>query len=435
MSETAQFQAPSVEPYWWSDAKPSPRPPFTLPKAVDVAIVGAGYTGLSAALVLARSGRSVLVLDAEDPGWGASTRNGGQASGDVKSEFVELIENFGLTFAKDLFAEGNRAREHLSRLIDDEGIDCDLRWCGRFNAASSAKDYDALGRETEALNKHLGLDAEMVPREAQHQEIGSDHYFGGQVRPDVGGLHPALFHKGLLDSVENAGASIASNARVTAIETERDRFTVTTALGPLSARDVLVATNGYTGPVTPWLRRRIIPIQSQIIATEELPSETMDRLMPKRRMFLDTHRLHNYFRPSADGSRLLFGGRAGATQKDPRRSGAHLFRQVTTVFPELASTAISHSWSGLTGYTFDKFPHVGVQDGIHFATGFCGQGVVWGPYLGHVAALRLLGEQTADTATCLFDGRAFPSRPLYYGKPWFLPAVINWYGLLDRLRL
>ena len=432
MSGSARFKASSVEPYWWLAAKPSPRPSFSLPKTIDVAVVGAGYTGLSAALVLARAGRSVLVLDAEDPGRGASTRNGGQASGNVRLGFVELIDNFGLEFAKDLVAERRRASQHLSKLIEDEGIDCALRWCGRFNAACSQKDYDTLGRETDALNNHLGLDAEMVPREEQHREIGSDHYYGGQVQPDVGGLHPALFHKGLLESAERAGALIAGNARVSVIEAESDRFNLDTALGPLSARDVLVATNGYTGPTTPWLHRRIVPIQSQIIATEELPSETMDHLMPKRRMILDHHRLHNYFRPSPDGKRILFGGRSGATEKDPHHSGAHLFRQLTTVFPELATTAITHSWSGLTGYTFDKFPHIGVQEGVHYATGFCGKGVVWAPYLGHLAALRVLGTEAQG---CLFDGREFPSNPLYYGRPWFLPAVIHWYGLLDRLRI
>ncbi len=213
---------------------------------------------------------------------------------------------------------------HLSRLIEDEGIDCDLRWCGRFNAARTRKDYDALGREAESLREHVGLEAEMAPREAQHREIGSDHYHGGQVRPDAGGLHPALLHKGLLDRAEKAGVSIAVNTRVTAIEAERDRFNVATALGPLSARDVLVATNGYTGPATPWLHRRIVPIQSQIIATEELAPETMNRLLPGRRMVLDSHRLHNYFRPSPDGRRILFGGRAGTTEKDSHHSGAHL---------------------------------------------------------------------------------------------------------------
>ena len=272
----------------------------------------------------------------------------------------------------------------------------------------------------------------MVPREAQHREIGSDHYHGGQVRPDAGGLHPALFHKGLLDRVEKAGASIAANTRVTAIEAESGRFIVATALGPLSARDILVATNGYTGSATPWLHRRIVPIQSQIIATEELAPETIKQLLPGRRMVLDSCRLHNYFRPSPDGRRILFGGRAGTTEKDPHRSGAHLFRQMTTVFPELATTVITHSWSGLTGYTFDRFPHLGVHRGIHFATGFCGRGVAWAPYLGHKAALRILGAEGAES---LFNGRRFPSRPFYFGRPWFLPPVIHWYGLLDRLRI
>ena len=241
------------------------------------------------------------------------------------------------------------------------------------------------------------------------------------MRPDVGALHPALLHRGLLDRAEEAGASIASNTRVTVIGAERDLFTVKTARGSLSARDVLVATNGYTGTTTPWLRRRIIPIQSQIIATEALPPETMERLMPKRRMVLDTHRLHNYFRASPDGRRILFGGRSGAAEKNPHHSGAHLFRQLISAFPELASTAITHSWSGLTGYTFDKFPHLGVHEGVHYSAGFCGQGIVWAPYMGQLAALRVLGSESAAS---LFDDREFPSKPLYYGKPWFLPAVI-----------
>ena len=147
MSGPARFEASSVEPYWWIGAKPSPRPPLPLPETVDVAVIGAGYVGLSAALEFARAGRSVLVLDADEPGRGASTRNGGQVSGKVRSGFLGQIDDFGLEFAKNVFTEGRRAREHLSRLIEDEGIDCDLRWCGRFNAARTQKDYDALGRE------------------------------------------------------------------------------------------------------------------------------------------------------------------------------------------------------------------------------------------------------------------------------------------------
>lgn len=280
------------------------------------------------------------------------------------------------------------------------------------------------------MHEHLGFESELVPRAEQHRHIGTDYYQGGLIRHEVAGLQPALFHRGLLHTALRAGVLVAEHMPVTEIRSETGGFVVRTNHITVRARDVIVATNGYTKAVTPSLRRRIIPIRSQIIATEPLSRGAIDRLIPHRRMVVDTSRLHHYYRPSPDGSRLLFGGRAGTHETDPRRSGVHLYRSMTRIFPELNGVRITHAWSGLTGYTFDQLPHLGTYQGIHYVLGFCGSGVPFAPYLGHKIALRVLGHDAARTA---FEDQEFSTRPLYYGNPWFLPPLLRYYQLLDRI--
>ena len=432
MDSLPNAQDLKLTPYWWEAAPLADAGDGAVPRETDVAVVGAGYAGLAAALTLARAGRSVVVFDAVAPGEGASRRNGGICSGNLKYRFAELIDKMGLETAKAIYEEGIAARQHLARTVADEGIDCDFELVGRFSGASRPRDYERMGGETDLLNKHVGGGAYMVPRAEQHRELGTDLYFGGQVRPDIGGLHPGRFHAGLLARAREAGARVVGHTPVLSISGETRAFTVATRRGALRARDVIVATNGYTGAATPWLRRRVIPVQSQIIATEPLAPELMERLMPKRRMVGDTRNLYNYYRPSPDGRRVLFGGRAGANRADPRLSGRHLYRNLVEIFPDLDGVVVTHSWSGLTGHTFDLLPHLSLHEGIHYATGFCGSGVVWAPWLGRKAALRILGDADADT---MFDRFPFRSRPLYYGRPWFIPPIIVWYGIKDRLGL
>ena len=415
-------------PYWWEEAPPGDLDPVPLPAATDAVVIGAGYAGLAAALTLARAGRRVLVLEAGRPGEAASSLNGGMAVGKVKPGFAGLVKNLGLDGAKAVMNEGKEAADYLERLIADEKIACDYARSGWFYAAHTAKDYEALGRQADLLCRHTHIDAAMVPRPEQHREIGSDAFHGGEVRTDIAGLHPAKLHQGLLDRALDAGATIAADTPVVGLVRETGGFTLTTPRGSVGARDVIVATNGYTGRATPWLRRRVIPIRSQIVVTAPLPPHLMDRLMPNRRMYVDSRRLHNYFRPTPDGTRILLGGRAGADAADSTRTRARLL----TIFPDLADIPVTHAWAGFTGYTFDTMPHIGVHDGAHFAMGFCGGGVVWAPWLGRKVAEKVLGAPEAPT---LFDTDAFPTRPCYFGRPWFLPAVMAYYGMLDRLRV
>ncbi len=422
-------------PYWWEATPLHEATAEPLPGQADVAIVGAGYTGLVAALTLARAGRSVLVLDAQAPGEGASTRSGGVGGAGLQRSFGNLVGDVGLEAAKAIYDEAAAARAHLETLIAEEGIECGYTVAGLFSGAVRQRDYDSLGRATDLLNKHLDLGVEMVPRAEQHREVGTDAYFGGRLTPYVATVNPAIFHAGLLHRAMDAGVTVIGHTRVTGIIREGQGFTANTSRGSIRARDIVVATNGYTDAVDPWLRRRVIPLRSRMIVTEPLAPEVMDRLIPKRRVVGDTRRLHTYFRPSPDGTRILLGGRAltGEAAGDAAVVAADAERlrgELIAVFPELDGVRLTHSWSGRVAMTFDLLPHKGVHDGVHFAAGFCGSGVSWGPWLGRKIALRLLGEGEERSN---FDLHPMESRPLYWGNPWFMPVVFAWRRFRDRV--
>jgi len=420
----------ATTPYWWDR---TPRPGLggaPLPSAVDVAVVGSGYTGLCAALELARGGRSTVVLDAEDAGWGCSSRNGGQISTSIKPGYDALARRHGRETAFNLVKEGQNALAWIGDFVGREGIDCDFQVPGRFHAAHSPRHYERLASAIARQPKGLEVPAHAVPRAEQRRELGTDAYHGGVVYERHACLDPGRFHQGLLSRVLAAGASVIPRCPVSAIERDGKGHQLSTPQGKLRARAVVVATNGYTGSLTPWLRRRVIPIGSYMIATEPLPKAVMDRVMPTDRIVSDTRKVVYYYRPSPDRSRILFGGRVTSGETDPRRSGALLRRDLVRLFPELAAVRVSHSWMGLVAYTFDTLAHIGCRDGIHYAMGYCGSGVSMASYLGTRIGQQVLGRPEGRTA---FDGVGFPTRPLYSGRPWFLPASVAFYRWRDAL--
>ena len=418
-------------PYWWGAAVPPRLPKRTPQRRCDVLIVGAGYTGLSAGLTLARAGRSVQIFDRQRPGEGASTRNGGIASGNLRPSYRQMRRKFGKARALALAAEAKAAREDLAAFIAREKIACDFELTGRFTGAATAADYESLAREAEHLRNDLRIEAYAVPRDEQMRVLGTEFYHGGLLRNDIGGLHPARFFVGLLAAAQAAGATVHGETAVLGLLPKAGGFAVKTAAGPVEADHVIVATNGYTDSVDPWLRRRLVPVRSRIIATAPLSNNLMADLMPKRVMCAETRKLHYYYRPAPDGTRILFGGRDGSIVGDPAWPTQHLQRALTDIFPVLDGVPITHGWWGNVAMNRDMIPRIFSRDGLRYAVGYCGSGVVWARWAGQKAAWQILGDERAQSA---LDFRPPPAIPLFNGTAWFLPAVYAWLGLQDKWR-
>ena len=417
-------------PYWW-DAAPPTKPELRMPpERADVAIVGAGITGLNAALVLARAGRSVVVFDASDLGHGASTRNAGYVGRSLKHSFRDLMRRHGTDYAVAVYREMQAAFDAVVERVREEQIDCGFKICGRLVLTKAKRQYDDLERELALREKHLGAQFSMLPRARIREEIASDLFYGAALIPDLGSIHPGLYHRGLLDRARAAGVELIGGAQVERVAPlDGGGFELQTALGTTRARDALVATNGYTGALLPWLQRRLIPFDAYMIATEPLAPDAMRRLLPTDRTYID--HVHDIIsmRRSPDGTRILFLWRTGTRPTNARTKGAQLREDAARIVPGIAGLKLTHSWTGRCAATFDLWPHLLTRDGMHFAGGYNFAGVPMGTYLGQKAAHRILGSAEGKT---VFAERAFPTVPFYTGNPWFVPQVMKWYGLQDR---
>jgi glycine/D-amino acid oxidase-like deaminating enzyme len=423
-------------PYWWDAAEPAERE-TALPAEAEVAIVGGGYAGLSAALTLRRLGHAAVVLDAERIGWGASSRNGGMVSGGLKVASGDLAGKFGAEQARAIVGAAAASLPFIEELIAREAIDCDYVRCGRFVPAWTPGHYRALEARAASVAEATGLPTRMLPRARQREELGSDHYHGGMVAEATGSLHPGKYARGLAEAAARAGATLVGGVRVQRIAREGAGALITTDKGALRAGAVLVATNGYSRApgqtaALPWLARRLVPVASYIIATEKLGRARVRDLFPNLRMIADTKRVLNYFRPSPDGERVLWGGRASfrAGGAPAAEAAPALYRAMTDVFPQIRGVKITHAWTGYVAFTLDGLPHIGEQDGVHFAAGCQGSGVAMASWLGHQSALKIAKAANAPFA---LDLAHFPAIPLYDGRPWFLPIIGEYYRLRDRI--
>jgi len=418
-------------PYWWDSAGDSPAASGPLPERADVAILGSGYTGLAAARRLALSGASVVVLEKETIGWGASSRNGGQVLTGWKVGASTLLARFGRERARELFAASLSAMDLVESLVRELAIECGFRRSGHLDAAFKPAHFDRMRREQDLLAREFDHTVRLVPKAEQRSELGSDYYHGLMLDERSACLHPARYVRGLAAAAGRAGAVLIERTPVLALRREAGSFRVTTAGGEIQARDVLVATNGYTDASVPKLRRRVVPIGSYIIGTEPLPEAVVASLLPRSRVAFDSKEFLFYFRLT-DDRRLLFGGRAQflpSTPSSTRSSAEILRRAMVAVFPDLHSVDVDYAWSGNVCFTVDRLPRAGRLDGIHYSLGYGGHGVALATYLGDLTARMILGEPVRNPLRDL----AFPAIPLYEGRPWFLPLAGAYYKVRDWL--
>ena len=423
---TADFKS---QPYWWDLTPRNSMASQSLPKKVDVLVVGSGYTGLNCAIQTARGGRNTLVIDSQTIGWGCSTRNGGQISGEIKPDYTELKGKYGADKAYALVKEARNALDWIKAFIREEKIDCDLRLCGRYMAAHNPRQFQQLVRFAEQQPKGLEQALQIVERFEQANEIDSDYYHGGLVIEGHCSLDPAKYHRGLMNRAQAAGVSLIGHCEALHIERNKQGFTVTTSQGNIEANQVVIGTSGYTEKVTPWQRRRLVPIGSYMLATEPLDIARVQKLIPQDRVFSDSRKLVVYFRRSPDSTRILFGGRVSVFESDPVKSAPALRQEMLRIFPQLSDTQISHSWMGFVGFTFDYLPHIGEHDGLYYAMGYCGSGICLASYFGNRLGQQLLGNADAKIA---FNDVSFKTRPFYTGKPWFLATAVRYYQIRDR---
>ena len=415
-------------PYWWDAAPPTPAD-ADLPARTGVAIVGGGYCGMSAALALAQNGIAALVLEAEDPGFGASTRNHGHIGGIGKLP-PKLERQVGVERATLIKEDAVAGWDYLRDLVHTEQLEIDYSQQGRFLGAHSPAAYDMLVRNAVAQRRDLNLTITAIPREAQRQEIGSDFYFGGTVTDQAASLQPAKLYRALRRLAEREGATVRGKARVDAITRIPGGFRLTTRRGTVLADQVVVATNGYTGAVAPELRRGLVPVTAYITATEPMPPDLLAACLPTNRTGGDTKRSLYAFRRSPDGRRIVFAARAKWHDGDEREAALALHRHMRRVWPALRGVRLSHTWKGQIAFTFNHIPHMGSTDGLHYVAGCNGSGVTRMTYLGRQIGLKIAGRQNRP---CGFEDLALATLPGYGGTPWFVPIVGRYYELRDRM--
>ncbi|MCE7980539.1 MAG: FAD-binding oxidoreductase [Caldilinea sp. CFX5] len=398
---------------------------------VDVAVIGGGITGLSAARTLARQGANVALLEAQTIGWGASSRNGGMVLTGLRLGVDVLLARYGRERARRMFNASLAAIDFIEQLIHEAQIDCDFARCGHLELACKPSHFRHFAHLAALSAKEFNHPLRLIEKPALSSEIGATLYQGGLVDELSAGVNPARYVAGLARAAQQAGAVLYDHAPVQQIGREGATYRVVTERGELAATQLFVATGGYTGRATPALQRKIFPVGSYIIVTEPLPVALAQELSPHNRMMFDAKNFLSYFRLTPD-RRLLFGGRAAFYPETPARVRASV--EITrcglvAVFPQLHNVAIDYVWGGTVDVPFDRMPHAGQIDGLYYAIGYAGHGVAMATYLGDKVAATM-GGAVVDNP---FAEIPFPGAPLglYDGRPWFLPLAEWWYRFWD----
>ncbi|MFO1425692.1 MAG: FAD-binding oxidoreductase [Steroidobacteraceae bacterium] len=422
-----------LESYWLDTA-----PPFTagapgpFEGRVDALVIGAGFTGLSAAQALAQRGATVALAEATRIGALASGRNGGQCNGGLAHDYGPLVERFGLGTVRLWHRAYCDAVDSVERLVREESIECGFTRHGRLKLAAKPRHYPGLVQTCERMLRDFDPDYRLIPPEAIRGEVDSPLFHGGMLHTRSAQLHVGEFAIGLAHAAARRGARIYENAPVTALERlPGGGFRASTPRGTLEAAQVLVATGSTDIGPFGWFRRRMAPVGSFIIVTEPLGAAVLDRLLPQGRSYVTSRVIGNYFRRTPD-QRLLFGGRARFAVSSPRADahcGEILRATMARTFPELAGARIDYVWGGSVDMTIDRLPRAGEHDGMHYAMGYSGHGTQMSVHMGQVMARVMAGETEANPWRQLH----WSAIPGHTGSPWFMPVVGSWYRLLDLI--
>ncbi|MEX0286701.1 MAG: NAD(P)/FAD-dependent oxidoreductase [Paracoccaceae bacterium] len=393
---------------WSATANPTPDcPKLQGDINADVAIVGGGYTGLSAALHLAEAGVRAVVLEAETPGWGASGRNGGQVNPGLKEGPDQLEANFGAEMGARMARMSGTAGDLVFDLIERHGISCDANRSGWLRAAHDRKTLDeltSLGRQWQRRGREIRMtDA----HETQHL-IGTDVYIGGLIDVSGGNLHPLNYALGLAEAGIRAGAQICGHSRVTGLERIEGGHRLRTAEGSVEAAQVLLCTNGYTDGLVPPLQRTVIPVRSCQVATVPLSDNIAHSILPERHSPSDLRRLLLYFRKDAQ-NRFIMGARGAYSDAATLRSLEAARRIAVDLYPQLDGVEWAHAWGGYVAITTDHFPHLHqLAPGLMAALGYNGRGVAMATAMGKLLAEWAQGKPEAELDFPVTSARPVP---------------------------
>ncbi|ANW52179.1 oxidoreductase [Burkholderia pseudomallei] len=406
-------------------------PPLEGTIDADICVIGAGLTGISAALNLAERGHSVAVLEASKVGWAASGRNGGQLIGGfacgidafepyLNADEIRLVWDMGL---ETLAIAKERIAKHA--------IDCAFV-PGYLSAANKPRDVDALRRSRDEAARRFGYTRlRYVERDALAQYVQSSRYLGGLFDPDSGHLHPLNYTLGLARAAVASGARIHEDSAVTRIASEAGGHVVSTARGAVRARFVVLACNAFLGALAPALSRKIMPVGTYVIATEPLGEARARALMPAQAAICDSRFALDYFRPTPD-ARLLWGGKVSYSTLEPRKLADAMRRDMLKTFPQLADVTIEHAWGGFVDITMNRAPHFGrLTPTVYFAQGFSGHGVNTTGLAGKLIAEAIDGQAARFDVFGKIRHRDFPG-----GAALRMPALVlamAWYRLRDLL--
>jgi len=420
----------AATPYWCDGVAAAASSDGPLPNEVDVAVVGGGYTGLSAAWELARRGRSVLVLDRDAIGGGASARNGGMVHPGTKHDVATLLS---LPHGRARWDDSVAAFEGVEALVGELALDCDWRRSGHLELAGHRRHARHLATAA-ATHGAMGEEARYLEGAELGAEIGSSRFAAGLLVSRSGSVHPAKLVVGLASAALGAGAALHGHSEVLTVEPAGAGYGLATSRATVRAGEVLVATDGTTAarPV-PWLGRRILGVGSYLIATEPVPAELAAAVSPTKRMFFDTRNFLHYWRLSPDGSRVLFGGRTSFAPTTVEQARDRLYRALVCIHPQLAGVALARAWGGTVGLTVDRLPHLGrhPDTGVVYAVGYCGTGVALSTHFGRALGRWLAGDGELPA----FADDRFPVVPAPARVPWLLPVAGWWYQARDALGL